>query len=305
METRVIVSQTVGRRCRLGGWWTRHPASVRYAHLYGAPRHMALWRYTAVEKTLPIGLQSLWILVLLFAQPVIAAPGVVFRAAVAPQAGRRFSGGLPLRNHADGPLQDGQGYLGHLRAQSRHAPLPSGRLRSSVRSTSQPGPSLPIHCRSKSETDMNVDRQRELGPDQSAPARPSWCRSTRDSRGGANWSVSAATIDRRPNPPKGMMPAGWLPTQAFAKRWVSFVTNLNIQSDCHPDLRDSQCVTPQSLAIRWRQFPRTLAWPQPPPRETLPTARSVHHPSTAGPTRRPALSEVRFFLKNFGAGDQT
>lgn len=61
-------------------------------------------------------------------------------------------------------------------------------------------------------------------PDQSAPARPSWCRSTKDAWGGANWSVSAATIERRPNPPQGMMPAGWLPTHAFAKQWVSFVT---------------------------------------------------------------------------------
>ena len=61
-------------------------------------------------------------------------------------------------------------------------------------------------------------------PGQSAPARPSWCRSTYDTWGGVNWSVSAATIDRRPNPPTGMMPAGWLPTQTFAKQWVSFVT---------------------------------------------------------------------------------
>jgi dienelactone hydrolase len=60
-------------------------------------------------------------------------------------------------------------------------------------------------------------------PNQSAPARPSWCRSTKDSWGGANWSVSAATVDRRPNPPQGMMTAGWLPTQTFAKQWASFV----------------------------------------------------------------------------------
>jgi dienelactone hydrolase len=61
-------------------------------------------------------------------------------------------------------------------------------------------------------------------PGQSAPARQSWCRSTRDTWGGANWSVIAATIDRRPNRPKGMRAAGWLPTQIFAKQWVSFVT---------------------------------------------------------------------------------
>ena len=61
-------------------------------------------------------------------------------------------------------------------------------------------------------------------PGQSAPVRPSWCRSTKDTWGGANWSVSGATSDRRPNPPNGMMPAGWLPTQTFAKQWVSFVT---------------------------------------------------------------------------------
>jgi hypothetical protein len=61
-------------------------------------------------------------------------------------------------------------------------------------------------------------------PDQSAPVRPSWCRSTKDTWGGGNWSVNAASFDRRPNPPIGMMSAGWLPTQAFAKQWVSFVT---------------------------------------------------------------------------------
>ena len=61
-------------------------------------------------------------------------------------------------------------------------------------------------------------------PGQFAPVRPSWCRSTKDTWGGANWSVSAATSDRRPNPQNGMMPAGWLPTQTFAKQWISFVT---------------------------------------------------------------------------------
>ena len=33
-----------------------------------------------------------------------------------------------------------------------------------------------------------------------------------------------ATIDRRQHPPQGMMPAGWLPTGAFAERWRAFVT---------------------------------------------------------------------------------
>ena len=61
-------------------------------------------------------------------------------------------------------------------------------------------------------------------PGQSPPVRHSWCRSTKDTWGGANWSVSAAKSDRRPNPPNGMMPAGWLPTRTFAKQWVSFVT---------------------------------------------------------------------------------
>jgi dienelactone hydrolase len=61
-------------------------------------------------------------------------------------------------------------------------------------------------------------------PDQSDPVRPSWCRSPKDAWGGGNWSVSAATVERRPNLPQGMMPAGWLPTDTFAKLWVSFVT---------------------------------------------------------------------------------
>jgi len=61
-------------------------------------------------------------------------------------------------------------------------------------------------------------------PDQSAPVRSSWCRSTKDDWDGANWSVSAASIGRHPNPPEGTMPAGWLPTRTFAREWVSFVT---------------------------------------------------------------------------------
>jgi hypothetical protein len=62
-------------------------------------------------------------------------------------------------------------------------------------------------------------------PDQSSPpARTSWCRSPKDTWGGANWSVNTATIERRPNAPQGMMPSGWLPTDLFAKQWFSFVT---------------------------------------------------------------------------------
>jgi hypothetical protein len=53
---------------------------------------------------------------------------------------------------------------------------------------------------------------------------PPWCHSTKDTWGGANWSASAATIDRRPTPPRDMMPAGWLPTRGFAQQWRSFVT---------------------------------------------------------------------------------
>jgi len=60
-------------------------------------------------------------------------------------------------------------------------------------------------------------------PDQSPPVRSSWCRSTRDTWGGENWSVNTARIERRPNLPQRMMPAGWLPTEKFARQWVSFV----------------------------------------------------------------------------------
>ena len=63
-------------------------------------------------------------------------------------------------------------------------------------------------------------------PGQSPPVRPSWCRSTRDTWGGANWFVKSATIERRANPPRGTIPAGWLPTNALAKQWVSFVTQV-------------------------------------------------------------------------------
>jgi len=46
---------------------------------------------------------------------------------------------------------------------------------------------------------------------------------TKDLWGGTNWSVSTATTERRPTPPRGMIPAGWLPSHRFAKQWVSFV----------------------------------------------------------------------------------
>jgi hypothetical protein len=61
-------------------------------------------------------------------------------------------------------------------------------------------------------------------PDQFEPVRRSWCRGPKDAWGGGNWSVSAASIGRAPDAPQGTMPAGWLPTDAFAKRWLSFVT---------------------------------------------------------------------------------
>ena len=55
------------------------------------------------------------------------------------------------------------------------------------------------------------------------PAVPVWCRGTKDSWGGDNWSVSEATINRRSDPLLEMRPAGWLPTRAFANQWRSFV----------------------------------------------------------------------------------
>jgi hypothetical protein len=56
------------------------------------------------------------------------------------------------------------------------------------------------------------------------PAKPIWCRGATDSWRGANWMIAAAEVDRRPNPPKGMMPSGWLPDRKFASLWKTFVT---------------------------------------------------------------------------------
>ena len=55
------------------------------------------------------------------------------------------------------------------------------------------------------------------------PARPVWCRRTKDSWGGSNWSVSAATIARRSRAQPEMQPGGWLPTRAVARQWLTFV----------------------------------------------------------------------------------
>ena len=61
-------------------------------------------------------------------------------------------------------------------------------------------------------------------PDQSPPLRSSWCHSPRDTWGGQNWSVNTAALERRPTARPAMMPAGWLPTERFARNWLSFVT---------------------------------------------------------------------------------
>jgi hypothetical protein len=62
------------------------------------------------------------------------------------------------------------------------------------------------------------------GTDCHSTAAPIWCRGPKDTWGGANWSISAARVDRRPNAADGMMPAGWLPDRKFARLWMSFVT---------------------------------------------------------------------------------
>src|SRR5262249_1929828 len=61
-------------------------------------------------------------------------------------------------------------------------------------------------------------------PGQTPPIRSSWCRSPKDTWGGQNWSVTSAAVQRSQRSPQGMMPAGWLPTRAFANEWRAFVT---------------------------------------------------------------------------------
>jgi hypothetical protein len=56
------------------------------------------------------------------------------------------------------------------------------------------------------------------------PAKPVWCRGTRDSWNEANWSVSSTKVARHRDDQDGMMPAGWLPSQKFAKEWQAFVS---------------------------------------------------------------------------------
>ena len=60
-------------------------------------------------------------------------------------------------------------------------------------------------------------------PDPCRPGTPIWRRGAKDTWGGANWSVTDATVARRSTPPEGMTSAGWLPTGGFADTWVSFV----------------------------------------------------------------------------------
>jgi hypothetical protein len=61
-------------------------------------------------------------------------------------------------------------------------------------------------------------------PPPNPPANPIWCRGATDSWGGKNWLATAAKVERRPIPPQGMLPAGWLPSRQFARLWRSFVT---------------------------------------------------------------------------------
>lgn len=56
------------------------------------------------------------------------------------------------------------------------------------------------------------------------PAVPLWCRATVDIWGGSNWLVSSARTGQPTRPPKPLIPAGWLPTDKFAKEWRAFVT---------------------------------------------------------------------------------
>jgi dienelactone hydrolase len=61
-------------------------------------------------------------------------------------------------------------------------------------------------------------------PGQTAPVRTSLCLGPKDTWDGQNWSVSSALVEKRMVARQGMMPAGWLPTDAFAQHWKSFVT---------------------------------------------------------------------------------
>jgi hypothetical protein len=61
-------------------------------------------------------------------------------------------------------------------------------------------------------------------PGQTVPVRTSLCLGSKDDWGGQNWSVSSASVERRLVPSQGLMPAGWLPTDAFGQHWKSFVT---------------------------------------------------------------------------------
>jgi dienelactone hydrolase len=61
-------------------------------------------------------------------------------------------------------------------------------------------------------------------PGQTAPVRPSLCLGSKDTWGGQNWSVTSAFVKTRMVQGQGMLPAGWLPTDAFSEHWKSFVT---------------------------------------------------------------------------------
>jgi hypothetical protein len=64
---------------------------------------------------------------------------------------------------------------------------------------------------------------------------PPGCLGARDTWGAQNWRVTAAAIARRLAPrDNAMIPAGWMPTRAFANAWLTFVRQPTHPSDSLP-----------------------------------------------------------------------
>jgi hypothetical protein len=116
-----------------------------------------------VVKTLPIGLQGLWILVLLFAQPVIAAPGVVFQTAVALQPDEDLAAACRYEITLMDPSKTVKGiWVIFERSRDMLLYYQDADVRAFARRHDL-ALLFPFHCRSKSETDMNVDPSKGIG----------------------------------------------------------------------------------------------------------------------------------------------
>jgi hypothetical protein len=114
-------------------------------------------------KTLPLGLQSLWILLLLLTQPVTAAPGVVFQTSVAPRPDEDLAVACRYEITLTDPSRTVKGVwviFDRGRDMLRYYGDPDVQAFAQLHDWAL---LLPFHCAAKSYSDMNMDPAKGIG----------------------------------------------------------------------------------------------------------------------------------------------